>query len=122
VVVLAFCVFSKDDYAERVAPSVLRFKFRHFGHDQVILHEHEIRKSKGPFSFLLDATRRPAFYDGLNQLITDAPFTLIASAIDKHALRARYAEPGNPYHISMSFGLERLYLHLRDMGCRTGLI
>ncbi len=33
--VLAFCLASKDDYAGRIAPAVLRFKFRHFGHDQV---------------------------------------------------------------------------------------
>lgn len=121
VFVLAFCLFEKEKYASRVAPAVLRFKFTHFGHDQVILHEHEIRKSKGPFSFLLDATRRPAFYEGLNQLMTEAPFTLVAGLIDKHALTARYEKPRNPYHISMSFGLERLYLHLRGLGCTKGL-
>lgn len=120
VFVLAFCLFHKEEYASQAVPAVLRFKFRHFGHDQVILHEHEIRKSKGPFSFLIDANRRPAFHDGLNALIADTPFTLVASAIDKLRLRARYAEARNPYHISMSFGLERLYLHLRDLGCRTG--
>jgi hypothetical protein len=121
VFVLAFCVFEKEPYAAEVGPAVTRFKFRHFGHDQVILHEHEIRKSKGPFSFLLDAQKRPAFYDGLNTLIEDAPFTLIASVIDKNALRARYQEPGNPYHIGMSFGLEQIYVHLRGLGCTAGL-
>jgi len=50
--VLAFCVFGKEAYATRVAPAAMRFKFRHFGHDQVILHEHEIRKTKGAFKFL----------------------------------------------------------------------
>ncbi|NNC27950.1 DUF3800 domain-containing protein [Longimicrobium terrae] len=121
VFVLAFCVFEKEAYAAEVGPAVTRFKFRHFGHDQVILHEHEIRKSKGPFSFLLDAQRRPAFYDGLNTLMEDAPFTLIASVIDKNALRTRYQDARNPYHLGMSFGLERLHDHLRGLGCTTGL-
>jgi len=43
---LAFCLFAKEEYAAGVVPAVLRFKYRHFGHDQVILHEHEIRKTK----------------------------------------------------------------------------
>ncbi|HEU0012288.1 MAG TPA: DUF3800 domain-containing protein, partial [Longimicrobium sp.] len=34
--------------------------------------------------------------------------------------RARYAQPSNPYHIAMSFGLERLHRHLQAQGCRGG--
>jgi hypothetical protein len=42
--VLAFCAFRKEDYLSQVCPAVQRFKFRHWGHDGVVLHEHEIRK------------------------------------------------------------------------------
>ena len=49
-----------------------------------------------------------------------AEFTLVASAIRKHAHRARYAEPPHPYHIAMGFGLERVYLELWGRGCREG--
>ena len=52
VFVLAFCVFSKEDYVGSVAPAIQRFKFRHFGHDMVILHETDIRKDRGDFQFL----------------------------------------------------------------------
>ena len=51
VFVLAFCVFYKRHYAERVAPALQKFKFNHFGHDHVVLHENEIRKEKGSFKF-----------------------------------------------------------------------
>lgn len=46
--------------------------------------------------------------------------TVVASVIDKEKHRARYQVPTNPYHISMGFGLERLYRELAGLGCRTG--
>ena len=52
VFVLAFCIFHKQEYTEHVIPSLQRFKFKHFGHDMVVLHEREIRKDKGMFRFL----------------------------------------------------------------------
>jgi Protein of unknown function (DUF3800) len=117
---LAFCLFAKEEYATRVAPAVLGFKFRHFGHDQVILHEHEIRKTKGAFRFLTDAARREPFFADLNALIECTPFTLVASVIDKRRYKEFYPQAANPYHVAMGFGLERIYLHLRGLGCRAG--
>jgi hypothetical protein len=119
--VLAFCIFSTEEYSSRVVPAVLRFKFRHFGHDQVILHEHDIRKSKGPFAFLFDAARREPFFEDLNQLMSDAPFTLVASVIHKERHRARYRDPADPYHVAMGFGLERVFQYLRGRGCQGGV-
>jgi hypothetical protein len=46
VFVLAFCVFHKKHYSEKVIPAIEQFKFDYFGHDCVVLHEHEIRKQK----------------------------------------------------------------------------
>lgn len=47
VFVLAFCIFHKRHYSEAIVPALEKFKFNHFGHDQVVLHENEIRKEKG---------------------------------------------------------------------------
>ena len=52
VFALTFCIISKADYTARVVPAIQDFKFRYWGHDTAILHEHEIRKSKGEFAFL----------------------------------------------------------------------
>ena len=52
VFVLAFCIFKIDDYTNVITPRIQRFKFDHFGHDMIILHEHEIRKSEPPFNVL----------------------------------------------------------------------
>jgi len=120
VFVLAFCIFPKRSYARKAAPAVLEFKFKHFGHDQVVLHEHDIRKNKGPFLFLRDASKRDQFMADLDSLVANADFTLVASAIDKNRHRARYAAPFNPYHIAMGFGLERVFRELSGRGCVGG--
>jgi len=120
IFVLAFCLVEKRIYAEQIAPAILKFKFKHFGHDQVILHERDIRKAKGPFNFLQNKNRRVPFYDDLNILIEESNFLTIAGVIKKNRLNSKYSDPGNPYHIAMGFGLERIFLHLRNLGCRTG--
>ena len=113
VFVLAFCVFEKSAYAERVTTAIQEFKFKYFGHDAVVLHEREIRKSLGPFSILLDARVRGPFLADLSKLIEDAPFILIAAVIRKDKLEATRWQDENPYHLAMRFCIERLSMHLR---------
>ena len=116
IFVLAFCIFHKQEYAERVTPAIQHFKFKHFGHDMVVLHEHEIRKDRGAFSFLNIKAKKEAFMDDLTVLVRDAPFTLITTVIRKDKLATQYAQPDNSYHIAMAFGLERVYKFLQSQG------
>ncbi len=67
VFVLAFCIFNKTEYAKVITPRLQEFKFRYFGHDMVVLHEHEIRKPKGPFTILFDADVRQNFMTDLTK-------------------------------------------------------
>lgn len=114
VFALALCVLRKEDYIAQITPNFQRFKFAFFGHDEVILHEHEIRKQQRPFAFLrADPALRARFMDGISGLIAAAPFTLIASVIDKTRLVDRYASPWNPYEIALRFCMERLLAFLR---------
>lgn len=108
VFVLAFCIFRIGEYTATITPSLQNFKFRHFGHDMVILHEHELRKSEGPFQFLLNTARREPFLNELSQVMEAAEFMLIAVAIRKDAFRDRHRESTNPYNIALTFGLERV--------------
>ena len=52
IFVLAFCLFDKEEYAERITTDITHLKFKYFGHDQIILHEREIRKEEAEFSIL----------------------------------------------------------------------
>ncbi|MDF1586095.1 hypothetical protein PZ740_06835 [Rhodospirillales bacterium YIM 152171] len=99
-----------------VAPQVQAFKFAHFGHGIVVLHEHESRKHKPPFVFLQSQDKRDSFMTALNRLIENADFTIIAAAIHKENLRRRYADPRNPYEMAPTFCMERACRFLRDRG------
>lgn len=116
VFVLALCVFKKAEYTGRLVPALPRFKFEHFGHDQVILHETDIRKDRGDFAFLKTPERKSAFLAELTQIVANTPFTLICSVIHKEPYRRRYANPDNPYHVALGFGLERVFYYLRSQG------
>ncbi len=116
IFVLAFCIFHKQDYANHVVPALQLFKFKHFGHDMVVLHEREIRKDKGMFRFLNTKEKKQAFLSDLTVIVEEAPFTLIASVIKKDALNQQYVQPDNPYHLAMTFGLERATAFIQSKG------
>jgi hypothetical protein len=90
VFVLLFCIVRKDDYVNRICPDLQRFKFEFWGHDEVVLHEREIRKPFGHFLFLLQKPLRERFLAGLSAQMAALPATVVAVVIDKPALVARY--------------------------------
>lgn len=116
VFVLAFCLFEKHLYARKVVPAIQEFKFEFFGHDMVVLHEHEMRKARGDFRILLNAEVRERFMAGLNGIVGEVPFLIVATAIRKDQLARRYAAPDNPYHLALTFCLERLHRFLDAAG------
>jgi len=113
VFVLAFCVFQKSHYLDYIVPQIQKFKFRHFGHDAVILHESDIRKDHGDFDFLKSPESKESFMGELGRVIADAQFTVICTAINKAKLKEKYPRPYNPYHLALLFGLERVYSFLQ---------
>ncbi|EAT16357.1 DUF3800 domain-containing protein [Desulfuromonas acetoxidans] len=116
VFVLAFCIFRKVDYADGLVPTFKHFKFKHFGHDQVILHETDIRKDRGDFSILKTREKKEAFLNELTDIVAATQFAFIASVIRKEPLREKYTNPENPYHLALGFGLERIFYYLRGVG------
>ncbi len=114
VFVLNFCVFRKHDYTASVLPAVAAFKFEHFGHDAVVLHENEIHLKKPPFVFLRDEQQRALFMAGLDWLIRQADFTIIAAALDKRGLE----QPHDLYEIALRNCMERTYGFLENPGER----
>jgi len=113
VFVLAFCVFYKSHYCEKVVPALEKFKFNHFGHDNVVLHENEIRKEKGSFKFPSRKDKHD-FLDQLTGIIDVSNFVLISCVIDKGRLRDRQEQFSNPYHLALGFCLETLYEFLQE--------
>jgi hypothetical protein len=109
IFVLTFCCFKISDYIKKAVPALQYFKFKYFGHDQVVLHEIDIRKNKEPFKFLrTDRVLRDNFMFDLSKIIEDIPFKVVPIIIDKSKLKIKYNSPFNPYHLGLRFGLEKL--------------
>ncbi|OUM01776.1 DUF3800 domain-containing protein [Variovorax sp. JS1663] len=114
VFVLAFCVFHKKYYSENVVPAVEKFKFRHFGHDQVVLHEREIRMGSGEFNFFRNREHHQAFIEDLTSIIDSSNFILISCVVDKTKLAGQKELPENLYHLALGQCLDSLYDFLKE--------
>ncbi|MEJ0044708.1 MAG: DUF3800 domain-containing protein [Rhizomicrobium sp.] len=110
VFVLSFCIFEKTRYVREIVPIFQAFKFEFFGHDAIVLHSHEIRKSTGPFRVLLNAEIRTNFANRLTKAISDSQFVLVAAVIDKAKLKKTYVQPASLYDIALHSALS-VHLH-----------
>lgn len=116
VFVLCGVLVHKDAYIEEVTPAIQRIKMDFWGHDQVIFHERDLRKPAGAYGVLLNAEVRERFHGRLNEALDRLPYLVICSVIKKAEYAKRYPIPRNPYDLSMSFVLERAFLHLHALG------
>ena len=108
IFVLAFCVFYKRHYSEKVVPAIEKFKFNRFGHDIVILHERDIRKEIAPFKFT-NESEKVEFIGKLGEIIDKSNFILISCVVRKDAFGERQATSDNPYHLALGFCLDTLH-------------
>lgn len=111
IFVLAFCIFEKEKYSRSSITKLKKFKFKHFGHDMVILHENEIRKDKGIFRRLKSRELKESFLNELTSIIEQEEFTIIATVINKKDL---YSHNNNPYDIALKYCMERAYRFLKQ--------
>ncbi|MFC1536858.1 DUF3800 domain-containing protein [Pseudomonadota bacterium] len=116
VFVLAFCIFHKNHYCDVVVPALKKFKFEHFGHDHVILHEREIRKEEGDFRLFKNRAGKEAFLEQLSTIIEESNFILACCVIDKEKLKRNVSADENPYHLALRFGLEKVHNFLAEKG------
>ncbi len=114
--VLVFCIMTKEDYMTRICPALQNLKFNFWGHDEQVLHEHEIRKPNKEYAFMFDKEKREDFIDKISHCVDDMPFQVIATAIQKEKLNQQYKIPKNPYELPLQFGLERVYRELDSRG------
>ena len=117
VFVLVFLLVEKSHYAETLVPALQRLKFDFVGHDQLILHERDIRRQSGDFAFLqASAEQRTAFLERINALVAGADFKLICAVIHKQELKEKYTDPWSPYDLALMFCMERALRVLTENG------
>jgi len=110
IFVLAFCIFKKDSYTHNAVKKLKEFKFKHFGHDMVVLHENEIRRDRGYFKILKSKELKQSFMNELTEIIDEEDFIIIATAINKQLFDA--TKVNNPYDLALRYCMERTYSFL----------
>lgn len=113
VFVLSFCIFHKKYYQKTVIQKVMNLKFKHFGHDMIVLHERDIVKNIGQFKNVTSAQKQVLMQD-LTTMMAETNFVLISCVIHKDKLINRYINPTDPYHLGIRYGLERIYRFLKE--------
>lgn len=116
VFVLCGALINKDEYVSELEPAVNRLKLKYWGHTESVLHERDIRKPSGEYSFLQIRENRESFAQEVADVFQNGRFQLIYSVIKKEAYLQRYAAPRNPYSVAMGFVLERAFLELNSRG------
>ena len=116
IFVLAFCIFHKRHYAEKVIPALESFKFKHFGHDQLVLHEHGIRKEKSPFRIFPNKKAKAQFLDDLTSIVQDSNFILASCVIEKKRMQNTAESHDNLYHLALIDCVLNLYDFLVEKG------
>jgi hypothetical protein len=124
VFALSLCAFKKTTYCARIIPKFQSLKFKFFGHDAIVLHEHDIRKQKGEFRILTDEMIRTEFLRDLSKCLDSSPFRIFSTVISKIELRSdSFSE--NPYSVSLRICLQQSFRFLNtrnEGGKRTHFI
>ncbi|WP_200870130.1 DUF3800 domain-containing protein [Catenovulum agarivorans] len=92
-----------------------QLKFDYFGHDLVILHDHEIRKEKGDFVIFKDRAEKQKFIGRLSEIIDNSNFILASCVIEKHKISTP-DDTDNIYHIALKHCLETLFALVKEKG------
>ena len=111
-------VIVDNDYAEGPLTEELnRFKREMFGHDAIILHTADIVRNRNGFEALKDSRFRNRFYNGLNDLMQNLSYSIVACVIRKYEHLRRYMGAArDPYHLSLNVLVERFCLDIGNVG------
>ena len=121
VFVLATVVMEREAYIKQAVPAFAKLKIDYWSHEGVNIHNREIRKATGDFSFLQNAMQRAEFLPKISALVEDTPFQLFVAAIRKDKHLEKYgAIADNPYQLALRFTMERL-VHLLESTGETEL-
>lgn len=113
IFVLAGCIMDSQ-YEEKVLMAALnKFKKDFFGNNKIILHLAEYTRDGKGYEKLRDKDSREQFYAGLNKIIKEAEFNLVACIVDKKEHIKHYKNALDPYLLSLEVILERFIMCLK---------
>ena len=103
IFILTCCVFDKSHYCNVVLPRLSTFKMKYWGHNNIVLHESDIRqKKKFEYVFLNQPTVYKEFMDDIVHIIRELQFFHITTIIDKTKIKNTLNE-NNIYELALLF-------------------
>ncbi|PHR46546.1 MAG: hypothetical protein COA32_10400 [Fluviicola sp.] len=115
VFLLCGVLFNRSTY-ENLRQRFNELKSSVWDDKKVIFHSRDIRKCEKEFQVLFNMELKEKFYEGLNQIISESEYRIIASAIQKNKYIKQYGRLGNDvYELSLSFIIERAVFFLDSL-------
>ncbi len=116
VFVLGGIVVDSDYSKNEMLEIVNEFKLEFFGRTNIILHNSDIVRNRNGFENLQDQGFREKFYSGLNRVMSQLEYKVIAVVIDKSKHLAMYGDRAlDPYMYSFEILIERFCFEIGDV-------
>lgn len=113
VFLLSGVLIIEEDY-ETIRQSINTLKHSIWGNKEVIFHSRDIRKCEKEFQKLFDLELKAKFYEELNKIIANSPYTIIASAIQKDRFIEQFGKlQDDVYEVALSFVIEQAVMALK---------
>ncbi len=114
IFVLAGCIMDSDYHDKILTAELNKFKEDLFGNSKIILHVADYTRNKNGFEKVSDKAFREKFYKGLNKIIQETDFSIIASIVDKKEHIKHYKNAIDPYLLSLEVIVERFVMFLKS--------
>ncbi len=121
VFLLCGVLVNEIDY-ENIRQSINTLKQSIWGNKDAILHSRDIRKCEKEFQKLFDLELKKYFYKELNNIISNSPYNIIASAIKKKDFIQKFGKLHDDiYEIALSFVIEQAIIALQNISPKSEL-
>ena len=113
--VLAGCILNIKDH-KLLTEDLNNLKERLFGTKNLILHYADYTRNKNGFERVKEKYFRNVFFKGINDLIVNHDYELLACIVDKQKHNEKYGYNAmNPYLLSLNLIVERFIFYLKEI-------
>ena len=108
-------IISENEY-NAIESKIIEMKRKYWNNKNVILHSRDIRKCERGFEILFDLDIKKSFYDEINSIMRETPYTIVSCSIKKEPYIRKYGRLGDVYGLSLSYIIERTVFFLDSQG------
>ena len=107
-------IISDDDY-KTMGNKIIEMKRKYWNDKKIILHSRDIKKCEKGFEILFDLETKKSFYEDINSIMKDTPYTIVSCSILKEPYIRKYGRLGDVYGLSLSYIIERTVFFLDSL-------